>query len=190
MKNHRWFSLIAAFIFCICCQKNKPIQIGEQLPEFIRMQWLQSPPITISKLKGKVVLIRWWTDECIFCMNSADALNNWYNQYHEKGLIVLGIYHVKPIDRKVSLDDIREFAIEKGFQFPIGVDQEWKNLNRYWLESGPKDYTSISILLDKNGKIRYIHPGGEYHKEEIEGHEHCVKDYMKIDSLIRQLLAK
>ncbi len=167
------------------------------------MEWINSKELIIKKLKGKVVLIRWWTDQCEYCINSADALNDWYGMYHNQGLEVIGIYHVKPIDRVVDVVDVKEYAREKRFWFPIGIDKDWKNLNRYWMNCGPQDFTSFSILLDKTGKIRYIHKGGIYHNSlsrmqsfgrnyEQEDTDIVSKrsytDYLEIDSLIQSLL--
>lgn len=148
-----------------------------------------------------VVLIRWWTDDCIFCINSADALNEWYAMYNNKGLEVLGIYHVKPINREVSTEEIREFAREKNFYFPIGIDKNWINLNKYWNNCDKHEFTSISILLDKSGKIRYIHPGGSYQNEKQNEKQNetasttqkeleSFRDYRTIDSLIRVLIVE
>lgn len=173
------------------------------------MEWINSNEITIHKLKGKVVLLRWWTDQCEYCINSADALNEWYALYHNQGLEVIGIYHVKPIDRIVDLEDVREYAREKRFWFPIGIDKDWKNLNKYWMNCGPKDFTSFSIILDKMGKIRYIHKGGTYQRQyedkeqnnlsrvqcngneaensEIERNRNY-QDFLEVDSVIQTLL--
>lgn len=202
MKSNYSFLIIVltTTITLISCQKNHCIKPGDSLSEFEKMEWLNYNEITIHKLKGKVVLIRWWTDQCEYCINSADALNEWYALYHNQGLEVIGIYHVKPIDRKVDLEDVREYAREKRFWFPIGIDKDWKNLNKYWFNCGPKEFTSFSILLDKTGKIRYIHNGGEYQKqnqyeeqnEEKEELEHERKrsylDFQEIDSLIQTVL--
>lgn len=170
------------------CQHPKCYKVGDFFPPFSKMEWIQSPPLKIQDLKNKVVLIRWWTDECIFCANSADALNEWYDRYHEQGLEILGIYHPKPLERQPTVEEVRSFANDKAFLFPIGLDMNWKNLEKVWLNCGEKPFTSVSFLLDRNGKIIYIHPGGEYHITKAEGHEQCCVEYNRIDSVIKVAL--
>ncbi len=174
--------LISFFLLCPGCFKESGV--GEKAAEFSPVAWIQSPRLTSSRLKGKVVLIRWWTDECIFCINSADALNDWHEQYADSGLVIIGMYHPKPEPKVCDAEDVRQYALEKQFRFPIAVDDQWKNLKKYWLNGSIKKFTSVSFLIDRHGIIRYIHPGGEYHRDLEEGHEQCVKDYFALQEMI------
>ena len=167
------------------CRREACPGTGDFFPSFTNMEWMQSPPVDLRRLRGKVVLIRWWTDGCVYCANSSEALNEWYEAYHQTGLEVLGIYHPKPRDHQPGPEEVREYAQEKDFRFPIGLDLRWQNLEKVWLSCGEKPFTSVSFLLDKQGRIAYIHPGGEYHRMPADGHEQCVRDYLLLDSLIR-----
>ncbi len=60
------------------------------------------------------------------------------------------------------------------------VDPEWQTLNKWWLDTGDRDFTSVSFLIDKAGRIQHIHPGGEYPKDS--------KDYQVMKAKIEELL--
>ena len=137
--------------------------------------WINSEPVLLEDLQGKVVLIRWWTGPyCPYCINSSTALNLWHEKYYDKGFRVIGMYHHKS-RRPFDQDFVEALADKMQFAFPIGIDSGWKNLKKWWLEPVPDaGFTSVSFLLDQKGEIVYIHPGGEYVKgdgvyEELEG---------------------
>jgi len=104
-------------------------------------------------------------------------------------LVVIGMYHPKPPGPR------HQKALEKavkrlGFEFPIALDMDWRTLRRYWLDRGRHRWTSVSFLIDKRGKIRYIHPGGEYYKEEDEAQTDAERDYDELKAMIEKLLAE
>ncbi len=180
-------SLNLCILLLLSCNRAE-LKIGDKAPEFEKMEWIQSPPLHLLQLKRKVVLIRWWTDACVFCENTAESLNKWHETYADSGLVIIGIYHPKPDPKACDAEEVREFAREKGFLFPIAIDDKWINLQKFWLHSGPKKFTSVSFLVDASGAIRYIHPGGEYHEQLAEGHENCVRDFHILEQEIQHAL--
>ena len=163
--------------------------IGELAPKWGTLKWMNSQPLKLSELEDKVVLIRWWTETCPFCSRSAPALNEFHDIFKEKGLVVIGMYHPKPPGPR------RQQALEKavkrlGFEFPIALDMDWSRLRRYWLANSRHRWTSVSFLIDKRGKIRYIHPGGEYYKGEDETQTEAQRDYDELKGLIEKLIAE
>lgn len=183
--HKRYIYWIPLFLFS-CFSKGA--KIGNEAPELKPMRWWNREIPSLHSLKSKVVLIRWWTDQCHFCEASADALNEWHQELEDSGLVVLGIYHPKPAPRILEDNEVYEYIREKNFTFPNAEDAQWVNLTRYRTENELKEFTSVSFLLDKQGIIRYIHPGGEYHKEYKEGHDDCVLQFQVMDSMIRFLL--
>lgn len=164
--------------------------IGKHAPELGLAHWVNSPPVSISGLTGKVVLLRWWTDTCPFCAATAPALRELQSKYGAAGLQVIGIFHPKPAG-DWDLDRVKAAAARFGFTFPIADDGDWAALRRWWLNGGNRQYTSVSFILDKHGVIRYVHPGGEYHLGKCTpGQEHCADDFQAIDAKISQLLAE
>jgi thiol-disulfide isomerase/thioredoxin len=107
-----------------------------------------------------VVLVRWFmSTDCPYCSATAPALNQLHEDYAGRGLVVVGMYHHKnptPLDVRA----VRGWARDFGFQFPVAIDRDWRNLRRWWLDAGPRQFTSVSFLLDRDGIIRHIHPGG------------------------------
>jgi thiol-disulfide isomerase/thioredoxin len=168
--------------------------VGHRAPSLNLSQWLNSAPLELGQgdLRGKVVLLRWWTEGCPFCEATAPALIRFQSKYQAQGLRVVGIYHPKPKPGSVDLDAVKQAAAEKHFTFPVAVDNDWTALKRWWLFHD-RDFTSVSFLLDRHGVIRYVHPGGEFHEGNQGGmadHESCQRDYRTVESDIRRLLAE
>ena len=157
--------------------------VGTKAQEWIVSDWIHSEPLSLRSLSGKVVLVRWWTDPyCPYCTASAPALNEWYEAYLDKGLIVIGLYHHKS-SIPLEIEKVKEFSASLGFTFPIAIDRDWITLMKWWLDKNRNArWTSVSFLIDRNGTIRYIHPGGQY----VKGDD----DYAMLKSRIEELLTE
>jgi thiol-disulfide isomerase/thioredoxin len=142
--------------------------IGTSAPEWNNQIWLNSPPLRLSELKGKVVFIRFFTDvTCPYCRASAPVLNTLHSRYGKKGLIVVGMYTPKPAPQETSTATVRNVIKSYGFEFPVALDNDWSTLRKYWLDrTDDAAFTSVSFLIDSKGMIRYIHPGGAYSSED------------------------
>jgi thiol-disulfide isomerase/thioredoxin len=162
--------------------------IGTKAPGWEGAEWLNPEPLRLEELRGKVVLVRWWTDTCPYCRRSAPALNEFHARYARRGLIVIGMYHPKPIDRLITASEIREAAQERGFGFPIAIDRNWSVLRRWWPDGGRRSATSVSFLIDRHGVIRHIHPGPAFHREVVRGDERPARDFAELDRMIDQVL--
>jgi len=192
MRNLRVGSILLLMLLVInqgLIAKEGDELIGKPAPEWGTLEWLNSQPLKLNALADKVVLIRWWTETCPFCSRSAPALNEFHEAFKDKGLVVIGMYHPKPPGPR------RQKALEKavqrlGFEFPIALDMDWRTLRGYWLAKGRHRWTSVSFLIDKWGKIRYIHPGGEYYKEEGEAQTEAERDYDELKAMIEKLIAE
>jgi len=179
MKISKYSSLLI-FIFSFSTHAAEPL-IGTQPPELIASEWINSEPLKLQVLKGKVVLIRWWTaPDCPFCKSSSVALNDWHEKFSKDGLQVIGMYHHKN-DVVLTPTLVKGYAENFGFKFPIGIDTNWNTLNQWWLHE-QRNWTSVSFLLDRQGVIQYIHPGGDYIKGD--------KDHTVLENKIIKLLSK
>ena len=119
--------------------------------------WINSPPLQLNQLKGKVVLIDFWTYSCINCIRTLPYLRSWYDQYHNKGFEIIGI-HTPEFEFEKKLDNVQNAVKKFGIHYPVALDNgfvTWQNFNNhYW----PAHY-----LINKEGDIVYIHFGeGEY----------------------------
>ena len=154
---------------------------GRQASEWIVSDWINSDPLKLDDLLGRVVLVRWWTaPQCPYCASSSAALNEWYSNYQSAGLVVVGLYHHKSTT-PLRTEDVRTYVEQFGFDFPVAIDQDWRTLKRWWLDENPRaKWTSVSFLLDRRGIVRYIHPVGIYVKGD--------SGYAKLESEIKKLL--
>ena len=157
--------------------------VGTKAEEWIVSDWIHSRPLSLGDLSGKVVLVRWWTDpHCPYCTASAPALNEWYEAHRDKGLIVIGLYHHKS-SIPLEIQQVKEYSTNLGFKFPLAIDRDWITLKKWWLDKNLKArWTSVSFLIDRKGIIRYIHPGGQYVKGDV--------DYATLKSKIEELLTE
>ena len=123
--------------------------------------WLNSPPLTNEQLKGKVVLIDFWTYSCINCIRSIPYVRAWADRYRDQGLVVIGV-HTPEFAFEREPANVRKAVADFGIRYPVAIDNDWTIWrafdNRYW----PAHY-----LADANGRIRYHH-FGEGRTDETE----------------------
>ena len=173
-----WHGAVGTF-----AQEGKGL-VGTPALEWELAEWFNSEPLSLHQLKGKVVLVRWWTGpECHYCAASAPYLVRWDERYRAQGLVVVGIYHHKssaPLTRK----HVAQLAERYGFRFPVAVDPGWRTLRQWWLEGRPQSWTSVSFLIDKRGIVRHVHPGGSYVQEEAGAMESLIRKLLKEDGLL------
>jgi peroxiredoxin len=167
-------------------------RLGVVAPRLELQHWLNSPPLEMDALRGKVVLIRWWTDACPFCAATAPALRELDRKYGHRGLQVIGIFHPKPAG-DWSVERMQVAGKRLGLNFPVALDGDWTALRRWWPDLEKRGWTSVSFVVDETGVIRYVHPGGEFH--EAPGgndaqHAQCEREYGNIDRVIQRLLAQ
>jgi peroxiredoxin len=156
--------------------------IGTKALEWSVTDWINSKPLALKDLKGKVVLVRWWTGGgCPYCIATAPALNDLHDKYGSKGLVVIGFYHHKA-DEPLSLATVKDYTKSFRFEFPVAIDPGWQTLKKWWLTGQKRQWTSVSFLIDRQGVIRHIHPGGQYAPGS--------KDYDEMKAKIEELLAE
>lgn len=169
-------------------------RIGVKAPPFKFDGWLNSGPLTLEDLKGKVVLVRWFTDTCPFCASSAPALRELHEEYRDKGLTIVGVYHPKA-GRNDPLDvqRVKRVVHAREFAFPVAIDWDWNNgtLKEWWLTGPTRPGTSVTFILNKSGVIQFVHPGMEYHEDNgSQIHQTCVNDMGRIRAAIERLIAE
>jgi cytochrome c biogenesis protein CcdA/thiol-disulfide isomerase/thioredoxin len=119
--------------------------------------WINTAPLELSQLKGKVVLIDFWTYSCINCLRTLPYLKDWYAKYHDLGLDIIGI-HSPEFSFEHDLSNVQQAVKKEGILYPVGLDNQfvtWQLFNnKFW----PAHY-----LINKNGDVVYEHFGeGEY----------------------------
>ncbi len=133
-------------------------------------QWLNSAPLSAADLKGKVVLVNFWTYSCINCLRSLPYVNAWAQKYHDQGLVVIGV-HAPEFAFERDIGNVRQAVTRLGIHYPVAIDNEfkiWRSFdNQYW----PAYY-----FVDAQGRVRH-HQFGE-------------GDYAGSEQVIQQLLAE
>jgi thiol-disulfide isomerase/thioredoxin len=130
------FKIVASLLFSLLmatiAQADGKL-IGSKAKDWELTDWINSRPLALNDLRGKVVLVRWWTGGgCPFCKATAPALNEFHDKYASQGLVVVGIYHHKsktPLD----VDGVKQLVEDFGFSFPVAIDPGWRTLKRWWL---------------------------------------------------------
>ena len=134
------------------------------------VEWLNSPPLTAEGLKGKVVLVDFWTYSCINCLRAIPYVKAWAEKYGDQGLVVIGV-HAPEFAFEKNIDNVKKAVGDLGIIYPVAIDNDyaiWRAFdNQYW----PAHY-----FIDAEGKVRHHHFG--------EG------DYDQSEHIIQQLLAE
>ena len=109
--------------------------IGRPAPSWSFTRWVRGPARSLTDFRGKVVLVRWWTEGCHFCRTTLPALERLRRERGDD-FVVVGVFHPKPQPHEVSDRHILEVARRLGFDGPIAFDRDWHTLDRYWLSAG------------------------------------------------------
>lgn len=163
--------------------------VGTAAPPLPTMAWI-GEPLAIEALRGRVVLVRFWTDTCPYCRATAPALRELDADYRAQGLTVVGIYHPKPRGSVRDHAEVTAMAQALGWEFPIAFDDDWQAVERWWLRGAERAATSASLLVDRRGIVRWVHPGPEYHPDGPADHARCRSDYADLRRAIEVLLAE
>jgi len=131
-------------------------------PEFRGIeQWINSKPLALDRLRGKVVLIDFWTYSCINCLRTLPHLKAWWATYHPKGLEIVGV-HTPEFAFEHDPGNVSEAVQRLGVRYPVALDGDYGTWNAWSNQYWPAEY-----LIDRNGDVRHAHFGeGEYDKTE------------------------
>src|SRR5690242_12899290 len=130
-------------------------------PEISSGVWINSEPLTLKGLHGRVVLIEFWTFACYNCRNTLPTVKKWDAQYRDKGLTIIGV-HTPETDLENNVADLRREVAELGIKYPVVTDNDYSTWKAYGIEAWP-----TLFLLDKQGRVRWTHVGeGAYDETE------------------------
>ena len=125
------------------------------------VQWLNSAPLSTESLRGKVVLIDFWTYSCINCLRALPYVRAWADKYRDQGLVVIGV-HAPEFAFEKNIDNVRRAVKDLGLTYPVAIDNDyaiWRAFNnQFW----PAHY-----FIDAQGRVRHHHFGeGDYDESE------------------------
>lgn len=123
--------------------------------------WLNSAPLNLQQLRGKVVLVDFWTYTCINCIRTRPHVKLWHDKYKDKGLVVVGV-HTPEYPHERSTANVKAALKRFDIRYPVAQDNRYATWDAYRNQYWPAVY-----LIDKAGKIVYTHFGeGEYAQTE------------------------
>jgi cytochrome c biogenesis protein CcdA/thiol-disulfide isomerase/thioredoxin len=152
-------------------QGGEKLEDFGEAPDFAGIDgWLNTAPLTMEELRGKVVVLDFWTYSCINCLRTLPYLKRWDEAYRDKGLVLVGV-HTPEFAFEREKSNVEDAVDRLGLEYPVALDSDYGTWeawgNRYW----PAKY-----FVDREGHVRYAHFG--------EG------DYEKSERVIRELLAE
>ncbi len=135
--------------------------IGKRAPELSEGEWVNSVPQKLSSLKGKVVLLEFWTYGCYNCRNTIPAINNWQKKYAGDQFEIIGV-HTPEFDREKDFDNVKRAIAKFGIHYAVVTDNDYNTWEAYHQQFWP-----VLYLIDKKGIIRYVQIGeGNYEQTE------------------------
>ena len=163
------FAITGAVIPGICDEATPtaPVKVAAAsqavtAPDFAGISnWFNSKPLSIADLRGKVVLVDFWTYGCVNCVNTLPHVTELYAKYRDKGLVVVGVHTPEfPFERSAS--NVQAALKRHGITYPVAQDNESKTWDAYRNQYWPAQY-----VIDQTGKIVFQHEGeGRY--DEID----------------------
>ena len=141
---------------------NSAQQASMQAPDFAGIDnWINSAPLDLKQLHGKVVLVDFWTFDCINCVHTLPHVKELYSRYRDKGLVVVGV-HTPEYTFERDTGNLKKAIARYGIDYPVAQDNHYATWNAWGNQYWPALY-----LIDQNGKIVYTHFGeGDYAQTE------------------------
>lgn len=131
-------------------------------PEFTELQnWVNSKPLTLAQLRGKVVLINFWTFGCYNCQNTLPHVRDLYAKYHDQGFEIVGL-HAPEFDYEKEAANVAKAVKEDGIEWPVAQDNTFRTWRRY-----KNGFWPSFFYIDRSGLVRHTHIGeGSYEKQD------------------------
>ena len=130
-------------------------------PEISSGLWINSEPLTLKSLRGRVVLIDFWTFACYNCRNILPAVKKWDTLYRDQGLTIISV-HTPELDYERDIDNLRREVAKLGIKYPVVTDNDYSTWKAYGVEAWP-----TLFVLDKKGRVRWVRVGeGAYDETE------------------------
>ncbi len=123
--------------------------------------WINSEPLPPAELRGKVVLVDFWTFDCINCRNTIPYLRSWYDKYRSQGFVIVGV-HSPEFTYEHDVANVQQAIRDLKITYPVALDNDMKTWNAYRVYAWPTWF-----IVDKQGRIRFSHVGeGAYAESE------------------------
>jgi thiol-disulfide isomerase/thioredoxin len=132
---------------------------GPEAPLVAARQWLNTPQLTGQMLRGKVVLVDFWTYSCSNCLNALPYVKSWDEKYRAQGLVVIGV-HTPEFPDEMDRQSVEQAVKRLGVTYPVVLDDQYDIWNAYANKYWPAQY-----LIDAQGRPRFMHEGEGAYRE-------------------------
>jgi thiol-disulfide isomerase/thioredoxin len=149
-------------------------------PDFRGVElWLNTEPLTLEALRGKVVLIDFWTYSCVNCLRTLPHVRAWYERYRVAGLVVVGV-HTPEFSFEREAENVREAVSDLEIEYPVALDNGYETWNAWGNQFWPAKY-----FIDRRGHVRFAHFGEGAYEES----EHVIRTLLAEPGLPRPVSA-
>lgn len=163
--------------------------IGTQAKEWLAgPEWANSTPLRLRDLRGRVVVVRFWTDTCPYCEASLPALQKLAEEMKDAPVTFVGLYQSKPLGSERPWEGVVAHAAKLGVAFPIAYDHDWATLRSWWLGGTRRRATSASFVIGPEGRFVHVHPGPVFFPSEDPADARVNADFEAIREAIRRHL--
>ena len=140
-----------------------PVSFAKSIPapEIVSSIWINSEPLKMEKLRGKVVMVEFWTFGCWNCRNIEPYVKQWHEKYEKDGLVVIAV-HSPEFNHEKEVARVKDYVEENNISYAVPIDNDFRNWRRYKNRYWPTLY-----VIDKKGTIQYTRIGeGAYEQTE------------------------
>jgi thiol-disulfide isomerase/thioredoxin len=158
-----WIAASASLLLVAATIVSAKTSANDQVPDPVSAtaQWLNSPPLTSEDLRGKVVLVEFWTYGCVNCQRTLPYVKAWSAKYRQDGLLVIGV-HTPEFGFEKDKANVERAVRDLGITYPVVMDNQYEIWNAYKNTYWPAQY-----LMDAQGRLRHQHFGeGAYQETE------------------------
>lgn len=154
-KTSALAAALAVYLTATVVQAAQPVLVDRgPAPEFTGINaWLNSAPLTMKALRGKVVLVDFWTYSCINCLRTLPHLIGWHEKYKDRGLVIVGV-HTPEFAFEHRTSNVQTAMKRFGISYPVAQDNGYATWHAY-----KNQYWPASYLIDRSGRIMHQHFG-------------------------------
>jgi peroxiredoxin len=164
--------------------------VGLPAKEWSFSDWVNGAPLSLAALRGRVVVVRFWTTECPYCERSMPALQKLATEFKDRPVTIVGAFHSKPADAVKDMSAPTRVAKSWGITFPLAFDRQWRTLRAWYLDGHHRHATSATFVIGRDGKIVHVHPGPVFYPSDVAADARQNRDFLAIRQAIVRALAQ
>lgn len=160
--------------------------VGQPLGEWQLTDWANTNGAapTLTSLRGRVVVVRFWTAGCQFCEKTLPALQKLAEEVRDQPVTIIGAFHGKPDSSAPDIKKPLDVARSWGVAFPIALDRKWRTLRAWWLDGHHRHATSVTFVIGKDGRVVHIHPGPVFYPTDDPDQAEQNQDYQTLRNAV------